>query len=187
MLTIGQKMPDFTMDVYHRGEIRKISSADFNGKWLVLVFYPGDETFVCPTELEELAKSNERFSDIGAKILSISRDNALDHKRWHESDERISKIGYPMGSDEDGTVYKLFGIYTEDRLASPRATYIFDPEGILRVMDVHDNRVGRSVAEILRMLAAAVYVQLHAGEMCPEGWKPGKPTIHVVPEDLANG
>lgn len=187
MLTIGQKIPDFTIDVYHLGEIKKISSTDFDGKWLVLIFYPGDETFVCPTELVELAKSNDRFTESEAKILTISRDNALEHKKWHEMDERISRVGYPMGSDEDGTVYKLFGIYSEDRLASPRATYIFDSKGILRAIDIHDNRVGRSTAEILRMLAAARYVQVHADEMCPEGWQPGKPTIHVVPEDLANG
>jgi alkyl hydroperoxide reductase subunit AhpC len=187
MLTIEQKIPDFTIDTYLLGEIRKMSATDFYGKWLVLIFYPGDETFVCPTELEELAKNNDRFTDIGARILSISRDSVIEHKKWHEDDERISRVGFPMGSDEDGTVYKLFGIYTEDKHASPRATYIFDSKGILRAMDIHDNRVGRSTAEILRMLAAAVYVQLHADEVCPASWQPGKPTIHVTPEDMAFG
>jgi peroxiredoxin (alkyl hydroperoxide reductase subunit C) len=105
-------------------------------------------------------------------------DDVLRHQRWHESTPGISKIKYPMGSDQNGKIYNLFGIHSKYKRASVRATYIFDSEGVLRAAETHDNRVGRSVSEILRMLAAAIYVQMHADELCPEGWEPGKPTIN---------
>lgn len=187
MLTIGQRIPEFSVEAYHRGTIRKVSSADFRGKWLVVAFYPADESFVCPTELEELADGYDKFVSLGAEVLAISRDSALEHKKWHDASARIAKIQYPMGSDEDGTIYRLFGIYTDDQKNSARATYIFDSEGILRSVDFHDNRVGRSTPEILRMLAAAIYVQLHENELCPASWEPGGPTIHLKPEDKKSG
>lgn len=179
MLTIGQRIPKFSVKAYHLGKIRNVSSADFRGKWLVLVFYPGDFTFICPTELEELADSYGRFTSLGAEILSISRDDVLDHERWHEFSAGISKIRYPMGSDLEGRVYDLFGIYSKDKMESARATYIFDSKGILRAVETHDNRVGRSAPEILRMLTAAIYVQMHTGELCPASWEPGRPTINL--------
>ncbi|MBI5223387.1 redoxin domain-containing protein [Candidatus Micrarchaeota archaeon] len=179
MLTIGQKIPDFSIEACCLTNVKTVNQSDFNGKWLVVVFYPADFTFVCPTELEEFSVKYDEFTSLGAEILSISQDSISDHKKWQKSALEIAKIKYPMGADPSGSVYRSFGIYAEDRSSSVRATFIFDPSGILMEMNIHDNRVGRNVSEILRKLTALKYVSEHPDELCPENWNPGKQTINV--------
>jgi len=155
MIQIGQKIDDFIDDsefeVYQNDEIKKVKFSNYEGKWLVLLFYPADFTFICPTELQEAAEYYDEFKKEGAEILSVSTDTVFVHKAWHDNSPSIAKIGYPMVAD-----------------ATAR---------LLKTLDIHDNSIGRSAEEILRKLQAASFVRQHQGEVCPASWKPGKKTL----------
>lgn len=175
-IELGQKIPDFSIEALHLSKEVSISSSSYRGKWLVIVFYPGDFTLVCPTELEELADHYDDFASLDAEILSISIDSIASHKIWHEASPSIKKIKYPMGSDPDGEVCNLFGIYKQGRPVV-RATFVFDPDGVLNFIEINEGSVGRNALELLRKLTAAKYVRAHPDELCPAGWIPGKPTL----------
>ena len=151
--------------------------SDYRGKWLVLAFYPADFTFVCPTELEELAEMYDQFKESGAEIMSVSTDTVFVHKAWHDTSPAIGKIKYPMAADPSGELCRAFGTYLEKEGLSLRATFIIDPDGVLKSMEIHDNSIGRSAKEILRKLQASKYVSEHDGEVCPASWEPGKETL----------
>jgi peroxiredoxin (alkyl hydroperoxide reductase subunit C) len=174
---VGDKIPDVTVDAFFQGEITKIGFSDFAGKWLVLAFYPADFTFVCPTELEELADNYETFKSLTAEVLSISTDTTYVHKAWHDTSPAISKIEYPMLADPAGIVCRAFGTYIEDEGLSLRATFIVDPDGVVKAIDTHDNSIGRSCREILRKLQAAKFVYEHSGQVCPASWEPEQKTL----------
>jgi len=177
MIKINEQIPDFEIKVYHNNEIHKENLANYRDKWLVMLFYPANFTFVCPTELEEAAEMYDKFKEAGAEILSVSTDTVYAHKAWHDTSEAIKKINYPMGADPTGKVCRSFGTYIEDEGVSLRGTFIIDPEGRLIAMDVHDNSIGRNAAEILRKLQAAKFVREHEGKVCPASWKPGDDTL----------
>ena len=181
MLKIGDRIPDLETDAYMDGEFKKVKLSDFQGKWLVMAFYPADFTFVCPTELEELANKYPEFKEAGAEIVSISTDTHFTHLAWHESSPAIGKVEYPMLADPSMKICREFGTLIEDGIEdvglSRRGTFIIDPKGVLKYMSIHDNSMGRSAAEILRMVKAAKYVSEHDGEVCPASWEPGKETL----------
>lgn len=177
MVKIGEKVNDFTMDAYTNDRFKKISLSDYKGKWVVLLFYPADFTFVCPTELAEAADNYEKFRELEAEILSVSTDTVYVHKAWHDQSPSIKKIKYPMLADPTGQVCREFGTYIEGEGLSLRGTFIIDPTGILKCADIHDNSIGRSSAEILRKLQAAKFIAEHKGEACPASWKPGEKTL----------
>jgi peroxiredoxin (alkyl hydroperoxide reductase subunit C) len=177
MVQIAQQVPDFEAEVFHNEEIKKIRLSDYRGRWVVLLFYPADFTFVCPTELAEAADYYEEFKKLGAEILSVSTDTAFVHKAWHDESPAIAKIEYPMVADPAAKLCRLFGTYIEDVGLSWRATFIIDPDGVLKAMEQHDNSIGRSAQEILRKLQAAKYVRENQGEVCPASWKPGEKTL----------
>lgn len=173
MISVGQKMPDAEVEAYHEDEIKKISLSDYRGKWLVLLFYPADFTFVCPTELQEAAENYAAFQKEGAEVMSVSTDTAFVHKAWHDNSEAIGKITYPMIADPTGKVCREMGTYLEDEGVSIRATYIIDPDGIVKSIEMHDNSIGRNIKETLRKLQAAKFVSEHDGKVCPASWMPG--------------
>lgn len=178
MLTINSTIPDFTLDAYHKNEINKISLSDYNGKWLVLLFYPADFTFVCPTELEEAAKLYSQFTDLDAEIISVSTDTAFVHKAWHDHSKAIGKIQYPMLADPSGVMCRAFGTYIEEEGLSQRASMIINPEQEVVAIDIHSNDIGRNTEEILRKLAAAKHVADNDGAIvCPASWNPGDDTL----------
>ncbi len=179
MIRIGDKVPDFELEAYHNDEIVKLRLTDYKGKWLVVAFYPADFTFVCPTELEELAEFYDKFREAGAEVVSVSCDTVYVHKAWHDTSPSINKIKFPMIGDPAAKLARYFGVYLEDQGVTLRATFIVDPEGVVRAMDIHDNSIGRSAREILRKLLASKYVYEHPGEVCPADWEPGKETIKV--------
>ncbi|MBI4252657.1 redoxin domain-containing protein [Candidatus Uhrbacteria bacterium] len=176
-LQIGQPVPDLTFDVFQNEEIKKIKLSDFEGKWLALVFYPADFTFICPTELEELADHYAEFQSIGAEVLSVSTDTVFVHKAWHDNSPAIKKITYPMAADPTGTLCKTFGTYIPHEGLSLRGTFIINPDGILKAYEIHDNSIGRSAKELLRKLKAAQFVAQNPGQVCPASWEPGKATL----------
>ncbi len=177
MVKIGQKIQDFEYDAYHNDDVAKQKLSDFKGKWLILLFYPADFTFICPTELEEAANYYEEFKKAGAEILSISTDTVYVHKAWHDVSPAVKKIKFPMVADPTGKICREFGTYIEEAGLSLRGTFIVDPDGTLKAYEIHDNSIGRSAKEILRKVQAAKFVRENKGEVCPAGWEPGKKTL----------
>ena len=177
MVKIGQKVADFEVQAFQNNDIKKIKLSDYKGKWAVLLFYPADFTFICPTELEEAANYYEEFKKAGAEILSVSTDTVYTHKAWHDVSPAIKKIQYPMLADPTGNLCKEFGTYIDEAGLSLRGTFIIDPDGVLKSIDIHDNSIGRSAGEILRKLQAAKFVRENKGEVCPASWKPGSKTL----------
>jgi len=177
MPLIGQKITDFELDAFHNEEEKKIRLFDYVGKWLILFFYPADFTFVCPTELEEMADAYEEFQKLGAEVLSVSTDTVYVHKAWHDTSPAIKKIKFPMVADPTGKLCRAFGTYIEDEGLSLRGSFIIDPDGILRASEINDNSIGRSARELLRKLKAAKFVKENPGLVCPASWEPGKETL----------
>lgn len=177
MIKIGQKVPDFTLDAFHQEKIKKIKLSDYKGKWLVLLFYPADFTFICPTELEETARYYPEFQKLGAEILSCSTDTVFVHKAWHDNSPSIKKVKFPMIADPTGKLCREFGTYIEEEGLSLRGSFIIDPDGILKAYEIRDNSIGRSAKELLRTLQAAKFVREHKGQVCPASWEPGKKTL----------
>jgi peroxiredoxin (alkyl hydroperoxide reductase subunit C) len=174
---IDKSLPDIKLEAYHNDKTKKISFSDYKGKWLVLLFYPADFTFVCPTELEDAAEKYNDFKKLGAEILSVSTDTAFVHKAWHDNSPSIKKIKYPMLADPAGKLCRALGTYIEDEGLSLRATIIVDPKGKIKSYDIHDNSIGRNIDEIYRKLQASKYVGEHAGSVCPARWQPGKKVL----------
>ncbi|OGZ05222.1 MAG: peroxiredoxin [Candidatus Lloydbacteria bacterium RIFCSPHIGHO2_01_FULL_49_22] len=181
-LSIGDKLPEMELAVYDtkNDALTKIKTKDLLGKWVIYFFYPADFTFVCPTELEEMADMYEEFKKEGAEVLSVSTDTVYAHKAWHDSSVAIKKIQYPMVADPDGSLSMLFGTYIADggdSGLSLRGSFIVDPEGVLKTMEINDNAIGRSGKELLRKLRAAKFVAEHGGNVCPASWEPGEVTL----------
>ena len=173
-LTVGDTVPkDISFQVFHGGDIQEKAISSFRGRWLVLFFYPGDFTFVCPTELGELAGMYEEFRKEEVEIVSMSTDTAYSHKMWHETSPIVKTVTFPMGSDHRHDLVTLFGVYCEEDGLAYRASVVIDPDGVVRAMEVHDNSIGRSAAELLRKVKAAKYVSEHSGKVCPASWQQG--------------
>lgn len=177
MVKINVPAPDFTEEAFLNEEIKKISLKDYRGKWVILFFYPADFTFVCPTELGELADHYDAIKKEGAEVISVSVDTVYVHKAWHDESATIKKIKYPMLADPAHRVCSAYGTLIEDEGLSLRATFLIDPTGTLKAYEIHDNSIGRSIDEIIRKLQAAKFVADHGGEVCPMNWKPGSKTL----------
>ena len=184
MIKINEQIPDMELMTFHDGRERKVKLSDYRGKWLVLFFYPADFTFVCPTELEEMANMYEDFQKYGAEIVSVSTDTHYVHKAWHDTSKAIGKIKYPMAADPTGKLSRVFGTYIEGEGLALRGTFIIDPDGVLKSFEMNDNSLGRSGRETLRKMKAAKYVRENEGEVCPASWEPGddvlKPSLELV-------
>ncbi len=177
---VGKRAPDFIVQAYHQNKFKQIRLSALRGKWVVLAFYPGDFTFICPTELSRFADLYNDFRKEGAEILSVSTDGEHVHKAWADQSNSIKKIQFPMLADTAGKISKSYGVYiTEgiDEGRALRATFIIDSDGIVKSADIHDNSIGRSVKEVLRKLQAAKYVREHDGEVCPVEWEAGSKTL----------
>jgi len=184
-LIINKKAPDFVCEAYYEGETKKIRLSDYKGKWVILFFYPADFTFVCPTELGDMADKYSKLKEMDVEVLSISTDTVFTHKSWHDTSKTIGKIKFPMVADPTGKICKLYGTYienngediVEDEGLSLRASFIIDPDGILKAYEIHANNIGRSGDELLRKVEAAQFVRKNGSEVCPMNWKPGEKTL----------
>ncbi len=180
MITVGDKLPKFSSDAYlpKIDELKKLDLDDFKGRWLILLFYPADFTFVCPTELEDAAKKYSDFIKNGAEIISVSTDTAFVHKAWHDNSEAISKVEYPMLADPTGKLCKDLGVYIEKEGVARRSTFIINPDQDIVAIDIHDNSIGRSIGEIYRKFEASKFVYDNDGAVvCPASWQPGDKTL----------
>ena len=184
MSLINKEIVDFKVQAFVDGEFREITKADVLGKWSVFFFYPADFTFVCPTELEDLADKYADFKNIDCEIYSVSCDTHFVHKAWHDASESIRKITYPMLADPTGALSRAFGVMIEEDGMAYRGTFVVNPEGKIKLAEIQDNSIGRNADELLRKVEAAQFVATHDGEVCPAKWKKGaetlKPSIDLV-------
>ena len=159
----------FETEAYHNGAFKKVTDADLKGHWSVVFFYPADFTFVCPTELEDLAEHYEEFKKLGVEIYSVSTDTHFTHKAWHESSEAVGKVKFPMLGDKAGVLARNFDVMIEKDGLAERGTFVINPAG--------NGGIGRDAAELLRKVEAAQYVEKNPGQVCPAKWRPGKETL----------
>ena len=174
---INTTIPEFSLPAYVNGEFKTISKADTAGKWAVFFFYPADFTFVCPTELLDMAENYKKFQDLGAEVYSVSTDTQFTHKAWHDSSESIAKVQFPMLADKTGYLSEALGVLNPDDFLAYRGTFIVNPEGVVKVAEINDNGIGRNSDELLRKLEAAQFVAEHGDQVCPARWKKGDKTL----------
>lgn len=174
---INTKVQPFKATAYHNGDFVDVSDADMLGKWSVVMFYPADFTFVCPTELGDMADHYAQLQEMGVEVYSVSTDTHFTHKAWHDTSDTIAKIQYPMIGDPTGKISRNFGVMIEEDGLALRGTFVINPEGEIKVAELHDLGIGRSAKELLRKVQAAQYVAEHDGEVCPAAWQPGEATL----------
>ncbi|MBU1202724.1 redoxin domain-containing protein [Patescibacteria group bacterium] len=174
---IDHKAPEFTAQAYYQNEEKKISLSDYKGKWLILFFYPKDFTFVCPTELGDLADRYEELKKLNTEVLSVSTDTIPVHKAWFDASETIQKIKFPMVADPTHEICRKYGVLIEEEGIALRGTYIISPDGEIKTIEIHGDGVGRSGNELLRKLQAAQFVAKYGDQVCPANWEPGKDTL----------
>ena len=185
-LQVGQNVPDFTMETYEPTDYGfgtvSLDQLKKAGKWTVLVFYPADFTFVCSTELGDLADEYDNIKAAGGEVITVSTDTVYTHLAWKRDEKFLENAKYPMAADPTGTVSKLFGVYDYGTGLALRGTFIISPEGKLVASEVNFYNVGRSAKELLRKLKASVYVAAHPAEACPARWEAGDKTLTPGPK-----
>ena len=174
---INTRIQSFNTTAYHDGKFVPVSDANLKGQWSVVFFYPADFTFVCPTELGDLTDHYDTFKALGVEIYAVSTDTHFAHKAWHDSSDTISKIRYPMLGDPTGAITRSFGVMTESTGLALGGTFVINPEGQIKLCEIHDDGIGRDTKELLRKVQAAQYVAAHPGEVCPAKWTPGTETL----------
>lgn len=184
MSMINKEVSDFTVQAFKDGAFQTVTKSDILGKWSVFFFYPADFTFVCPTELEDLADKYEEFQAAGCEIYSVSCDSHFVHKAWHDVSDRIKKLKFPMLADPTHALSKDFEVYIEADGMSERGSFIVNPEGKIVAYEVTAGNVGRNADELFRRLQASQFVHEHGDEVCPAKWQPGaetlKPSLDLV-------
>lgn len=174
---INSAVPDFKVQAFHNGEFKTVTRADLKGKWSIFFFYPADFTFVCPTELGDLADKYKQLKDMGVEVYSVSTDTHFTHKAWHDTSPTIKKIAFPMLADPTGSLSRAFGVYIEEEGLAYRGSFLVDPQGKIKLAEVQDNAVGRNAEELVRKVQAAQFVASHPDEVCPAKWTPGAATL----------
>ena len=177
MALINTQIKPFSASAFKDGEFIEVSEKDLEGKWSVFFFYPADFTFVCPTELGDVADKYEELQSRGVEVYSVSTDTHFTHKAWHDSSETIGKIKYTMIGDPTGEITRNFEVMREDQGLADRGTFIVDPEGVIQAMEITAEGIGRDADDLLRKIKAAQYVAAHPGEVCPAAWKEGEATL----------
>lgn len=177
MSLIRKEVSDFSAQAFHDKAFKTVSKQDLLGKWSVFFFYPADFTFVCPTELEDLAEKYPQFKDIGCEVYSVSTDTQFVHKAWHDASERIKKITFPMLADPTHCISRDFDVLIDADGMAERGTFIIDPDGRIASYEVSAGSVGRNAEELLRKVQACQFVHQHGDQVCPANWKPGEETL----------
>ena len=177
MSLINTEIRPFKAEAFKAGKFVTVTDDDIRGKWAVFFFYPADFTFVCPTELEDLADNYAEFQKMGVEIYSVSTDTHFSHKAWHDSSDAIGKIQYTMLGDPTGAISRNFQVMIEEAGLANRGTFLVDPDGIIQAMEITAEGIGRNASDLLRKTKAAQYVRAHPGEVCPAKWEEGEKTL----------
>lgn len=183
-MKLNIEAPDFRAMAFHNNDFKEISLSDLKGKFVVLFFYPADFTFVCPTELEDMANAYAELQEAGAEVLGISTDTHFVHKAWYDTSERIQKIKFPLVADPEHKISIAYNVLRDQGGVADRATFIIDPDGIVKGIEITDEPIGRNADELLRKVHALAYSRANPGKACPAKWKKGaedlKPGIDLV-------
>lgn len=188
MTLVGKPAPDFSLDGYQKGKFEAYKLSSFKGKWVYLLFYPLDFTFVCPTEVLSFSKSAKDFSERNCQVLGISVDSKFVHKAWVETKREEGGLGgslnYPLLADLGKKVAQAYGVLEENAGIALRGSFLINPEGIIVSETINFLPVGRSAGEALRTLKAFQYVASHGDEVCPADWEEGMETMKANPEGM---
>lgn len=177
MSIVNTAVRPFKAQAYHLGKFVEVTEQSFAGKWAVFVFYPADFTFVCPTELEDVASHYSTFKSMGVEVYGISTDSHFSHKAWHDTSEAIKKVNYPLIGDKTGAITRAFDVMDEASGMALRGTFVINPQGVIKTAEIHDDGIGRDAGELLRKVKAAQYVAKHPGQVCPAKWQEGAETL----------
>ncbi|WP_153503328.1 alkyl hydroperoxide reductase subunit C [Cumulibacter manganitolerans] len=183
MSLINTKIQPFTASAYKATEkdFVEVTEQDVLGKWAIFFFYPADFTFVCPTELADLADYYDELQKLGVEVYSVSTDTHFVHKAWHDTSAEIKKIEYYMLGDPNGVITNNFQNMREGQGLADRATFLIDPDGVIQFMETTCEGVGRNAAELMRKVKAAQYVRNHPGEVCPAKWEEDEASATLTP------
>lgn len=174
---INTTIPEFKLQAYKNGEFVEVTEKDLKGQWSIFFFYPADFTFVCPTELGDMADKYAAFQKMGVEVYSVSTDTHFTHKAWHDASDTIKKIKYPMLADPTGHLTRHFGVHIEEEGLAYRGTFLINPEGEIKLAEINDNGIGRNADEIFRKTKAAQYIAKNPNEVCPAKWDEGAETL----------
>jgi peroxiredoxin (alkyl hydroperoxide reductase subunit C) len=177
MSLINTEVKPFKADAFRNGEFIQVTEADLKGKWSVLIFMPAAFTFNCPTEVEDAADNYAEFQKAGAEVYIVTTDTHFSHKVWHETSPAVGKAQFPLVGDPTHQLTNAFDVHIAEAGLALRGTFIINPEGVIKTLEIHDNAIARDVSETLRKLKAAQFVANHPGEVCPAKWKEGEATI----------
>ena len=177
MSLINSTIKPFSTTAFHNGQFIPVTEQSLLGAWSIVFFYPADFTFVCPTELGDLADHYATLQSMGVEVFAVSTDTHFTHKAWHGSSDTIGRIRYPMLGDPTGTLARNFGVMVEETGLALRGTFVIDPEGRIKLFEVHDDGIGRNAAELVRKIQAAQHVAANPGQVCPAAWTPGDATL----------
>ncbi|WP_126173385.1 alkyl hydroperoxide reductase subunit C [Altericroceibacterium xinjiangense] len=175
---IGSQLKPFRATAFQKGkDFFDVTDEDVKGKWAIFFFYPADFTFVCPTELEDLGKQYANLQKMGVEVFAVSTDTHFSHKAWHDTSDKIGKLEYPFLGDQLHRLSNNFGVLREEMGLADRATFVVDPDGVIQLMEITSEGVGRNANELVRKIKAAQYVREHPGQVCPAAWEEGGDTL----------
>jgi peroxiredoxin (alkyl hydroperoxide reductase subunit C) len=184
MSLINTPIKPFQANAFHNGKFVTVSNETMKGKWAVVVFMPAAFTFNCPTEVEDAADNYAEFQKAGAEVYIVTTDTQFSHKVWHETSPAVGKAKFPLVGDPTHQLTRAFGVHIEEEGLALRGTFVINPEGVIKTLEIHDNAIARDMKETLRKLKAAQYVANNPGQVCPAKWKEGektlKPSIELV-------
>jgi len=177
MSVINTPIKPFRAQAFKGGKFVEVSEKDVLGKWAVFIFYPADFTFVCPTELGDVADHYAELQKLGVEVYSVSTDTHFVHKAWHDASDTIRKVQFAMLGDPTWEISQNFDVLRPGQGLADRGTFIIDPDGIIQSVEITAEGIGRNAADLLRKVKAAQYVRSHPGEVCPAKWEEGEKTL----------
>jgi len=177
MSLINTKVPEFKANAFHNGKFVEVSNESIKGKWSVVIFMPAAFTFNCPTEVEDAAANYAEFQKAGAEVYIVTTDTHFSHKVWHETSPAVGKAQFPLVGDPTHKLTRAFGVHIEEEGLALRGTFVINPDGVIKTMEVHSNEIARDVSETLRKLKAAQFTAANPGQVCPAKWKEGEKTL----------
>ena len=184
MSLINTQVQPFKATAFHAGEFVPVTDETLKGKWSVLIFMPAAFTFNCPTEVEDAANNYAEFQKANAEVYIVTTDTHFSHKVWHETSPAVGKAQFPLVGDPTHQLTRAFGVHIEEEGLALRGTFIINPEGTIKTLEIHDNAIARDVSETLRKLKAAQFVAANPGQVCPAKWNEGaatlKPSLDLV-------
>ena len=177
MNLINTQVQPFKANAFHNGKFIEVTEQSLKGQWSVLIFMPAAFTFNCPTEIEDAANNYAALRDAGTEVYIVTTDTHFSHKVWHETSPAVGKAQFPLVGDPTHALTRAFGVHIEEEGLALRGTFLINPEGMIKTVEIHSNEIARDVAETLRKLKTAQYTAAHPGEVCPAKWKEGEKTL----------